>query len=295
MLCPPQLQDASSTPQVGTGPQQHLGAPGRSRLPFLSLPLNLLVALLPRMGCKTLAGTRGGNSSWWKCTLRPSLGEGRNPQGFGFGLVGLWTVLQDRLCGPRTSWPRDWLETHNLRPAAPSRVPGQVQEVLLTPRASGRGTGQLKLHPPPLPGLQGPHTPTVERWVHRVLENHSQREAGRLPPPGLGRRQLGAPFSLLCHLPKPPPPLLPRGTPFQTPRCPSQSHTRVLTAPDPGPPAQPKAPKERKADSLRCPLQPPLHFHRPRSLARRLRSRSHFLLPSRHTCPSSHQAPPRPL
>ncbi|KAF6094817.1 hypothetical protein HJG60_011907 [Phyllostomus discolor] len=45
--------------------------------------------------------------------------------------------------------------------------------------------------------------------------------------------------------------------------------------------------KERKADSLRCPLKPPLHFHQPPlPLARRLHSRSHFLLPSPHTLAS---------
>lgn len=210
--------------------------------------------------------------------------------------------------GLRNTQPGNRLEMHTVTPQPDllqvNQIPSQVQEVQLTARASGRGLGAAGIVAASAPRNPGsPHTPlgSDERrgsWVRTVKGRHViafqitlERDIAGVQ--GLPSRPTLPPRPATCQSLQTPP--LSKRTPFQAPGgCPSKSHTLVLMAPDPGPQAQPKAPKERKANSLGCPLQPPLHFHQPPlPLARRLHSRSHFLLPSRTRGPPA--SGPRPL
>lgn len=185
----------------------------------------------------------------------------------------------------------------------------QVQKAVLLPRMSGRGRRLPRLCSPPPQGPRAPGTPPTHTAARppRTAEQRGfgeplSKEGRSTPSSRPGQGEEGAPGTppLLCHLPQPsgfsprPPPLpgghrLPNSIlPFQVPHSPEGPRPRAS-----GPT---EALKGERADSLRCPLKPPLHFHQPRCRwLGRLLSRSHFLLPSRHTCPSSRQAPPRRL
>lgn len=248
----------------------------------------------------------------WQWHIMELHTRAQTPQGDSSTMIRVWAAVtveksspvpRYSKCGRRTSCPRDGLQMHPLWPAAPSpdaqassRGPADPQGQSEGSRSSWDGS---HLH------SQGSRVPqhAHHEAPHEEDPGGPMSKAGRSTPSNLPWRGAeGAPGPLLrplppakaARLPLQAPPL-PRGAPFQAPRCPSKPHTPVLMAPDPRPPARPKALKERKADSLGCPLKPPLHFHQPLlQLARRLHSRNHFLLPSPHTCPTGQQAPPRP-
>lgn len=147
-----------------------------------------------------------------------------------------------------------------------------------TPSTSGRGRGWAGIAATSAPrGPRGPptqtHTPPGGDALNlEDLVSRCQRKAGPHHPadPGQGRRGLGAaslsspparpPSEPLCSPGGPPPNSL---LPFQVPRSPEGPRPRASSPTE--------ALKGEKADSLRCPLKPPLHFHGPRCrwLARR--------------------------
>lgn len=185
-----------------------------------------------------------------------------------------------------------------------NQIPSQVQRNQLTPPPQSpwqgaRSSWHCSHHHSQ--GTTPPHA-HCEALNEGDLGEPQSKEEGQRPPtcPAAGPREIRAPFlpplppakgALLLHQPLP----LPRAPPSKL-HVALASPTLLSGRPQaPRPPARPKALKERKADSLGCPLKPPRHFHQPPlPLARRLHSRSHFLLPSRHTWPSRLQAPPRP-
>lgn len=209
--------------------------------------------MLARLRAHTARTPRGGPQKW--------LG------------VGCWDC--ETLWSAEQLAPGSGSEMHSPGPAAPAPGSRPSSGGALTSGAGERGAEQPESQPPGLPGLRGPRVK-----LDGEGPGEPPAQGGGSTPPG------SAPFSLLRHLPQPPrlPPAPPGpGALPSKLRGPCQALSAGPEAPAPRPPA----PKEGEADSLGCPLTPPLHGHRP-AAARRLPS--HFLLPA-HTWPPP--APPR--